>query len=156
MVFYANNGTVRNSDAALATGWLGPSVTPLTNVNSAFRLYEVDTGNFNVYEAYTFFSNVSEYPSLRNKGPIFQLEYSTREKYGAAAGWDEGAPLNATFWHRLTEAMEKDRELVTLQNYLQGRKSVKSPICDTTECQEAKICYMRSGSAALGYRCPQG
>lgn len=137
-------------------GWLGPSVTHLTNVNSAFRLYEVDTGNFNVYEAYTFFSNVSEYSSLRNKGPTFQLEYSTRETYGLAAGWDKNAPLNATFRHRLTEAMEKDRELVTLHNYLQGRKSVKSPICDTPECQKAKICYMRSGSTALGYQCPQG
>jgi hypothetical protein len=37
-------------------GW--SSITPLENLNSGFRLYEVDTGDFNVYEAYTFYSNV--------------------------------------------------------------------------------------------------
>ncbi|KAJ5761179.1 hypothetical protein N7520_008335 [Penicillium odoratum] len=156
MVYYANNGTDRNADTALSTGWVGPSVTPMTNLNSGYRLYEVDTGDFNIYEAYTFFSNVSAYSALRETGPTFQPEYSTRDTYGAAAGWDKRDPLNATFWHRVTEAMETDLDLVTLQNALQGKLSVKSPVCDTAECQKAKICYMRSGSAGLGYECPQG
>ncbi|KAJ5540299.1 hypothetical protein N7513_008631 [Penicillium frequentans] len=156
MVYYANNGSIQNADTALSTGWVAPSVTPLTNLNSGFRLYEVDTGDFNIYEAYTFFSNVSEYSSLSETGPIFRPEYSTRDTYGPAAGWDKRAPLNATFWHRVTEAMETDMDLVTTQNALQGKLSVQSPICDTTACQNAKICYMRSGSAGLGYNCPQG
>lgn len=125
-------------------------------MNSGFRLYEVDTGDFNVYEAYTFFSNVSEYTTLRETGPTYRFEYSTRDTYGPAAGWDKDAPLNATFWHRVTEAMEKDISLVSLQTRLQGRLSVKSPVCDTEACQKAKICYMRSGSVALGRQCPQG
>lgn len=156
MIYYAKNGSVKNSKTALATGWIVPSVTPLTNLNGGFRLYEVDTGDFNVYEAYTFFSNVSDYPKLNSTGPIFQFEYSTRETYGPAAGWDKHAPLNATFWHRVTEAMEHDIHLVTRHNALQGKLSVKSPVCNTTACQHAKICYMRSGSAGLGYLCPQG
>lgn len=156
MVYYANNGTVQNVDNALATGWIMPSITPLTNLNSGFRLYEVDTGDFNIYEAYTFYSNVSEYPALEHKGPTFEIEYSTRDVYGLAAGWDEDAPLNATFWHRVTEAMEKDLGLVSLHNTYQGKQSVKSPSCTTTACQEAKVCYMRSGSVALGSQCPQG
>lgn len=156
MVYYANNGTVQNADNALTTGWIMPSITPLTNLNSGFRLYEVDTGDFNIYEAYTFYSNVSEYPALEHKGPTFEIEYSTRDAYGLAAGWDEDAPLNATFWHRVTEAMEKDLDLVSLHNNYQGKQSVKSPNCTTTACQEAKVCYMRSGSVALGSQCPQG
>lgn len=156
MVYYANNGTVQNADNALTTGWIMPSITPLTNLNSGFRLYEVDTGDFNIYEAYTFYSNVSEYPALEHKGPTFEIEYSTRDAYGLAAGWDEDAPLNATFWHRVTEAMEKDLDLVSLHNTYQGKQSVKSPNCTTTACQEAKVCYMRSGSVALGSQCPQG
>ncbi|KAE8354800.1 Metallo-dependent phosphatase-like protein [Aspergillus coremiiformis] len=156
MVYYANNGTVQNTDTALTTGWIGPSITPLTNLNSGFRLYEVDTGDFNIYEAYTFFSNVSDFSSLTETGPVYRFEYSTRDTYGPAAGWDQDAPLNATFWHRVTEAMEKDGDLVTLQNELQGRMSVKSPQCTSKECQKAKICYMRSGSVALGQQCPQG
>lgn len=54
MIYYANNATVQTSDTALMSGWIGPSVTPLTNLNSGFRMYEVDTGNFEVYEAYTW------------------------------------------------------------------------------------------------------
>ncbi|KAJ6146129.1 hypothetical protein N7497_008111 [Penicillium chrysogenum] len=156
MVYYANNGTMQDADNALTTGWIMPSITPLENLNSGFRLYEVDTGDFNVYEAYTFYSNVSDYPALEDTGPTFEIEYSTRDTYGPAAGWDEDAPLNATFWHRVTEAMEKDVELVSLHNTYQGKRSVKSPSCTTTACQKAKVCYMRSGSAALGKQCPQG
>ncbi|KAF9893907.1 hypothetical protein FE257_008878 [Aspergillus nanangensis] len=156
MIYYANNGTVQSADSALTTGWIMPSVTPLTNLNSAFRMYEVDTGDFNIYNAYTFFSNVSDFASLSETGPVYRFEYSTRDTYGAAAGWPEDAPLNATFWHRVTEAMESDGELVTLHNSLQGKSSVKSPACTTEECRAAKVCYMRSGSVALGRECIQG
>src|SRR6266478_5930233 len=86
MIYYANNGTVQSADTALTTGWIMPSVTPLTNLNSAFRMYEVDTGDFNIYEAYTFFSNVSSYPSLEETGATYSFEYSTRDTYGPAAG----------------------------------------------------------------------
>ncbi|GFF32961.1 sphingomyelin phosphodiesterase 2 [Aspergillus udagawae] len=156
MIYYANNGTLQSADTALTTGWIMPSITPLTNLNSGFRMYEVDTGDFNIYEAYTFFSNVSDYPSLVEAGPTFQFEYSTRDTYGPAAGWEKNDPLNATFWHRVTEAMEKDIDLVSLHNTYQGKMSVKSPNCTNVECQEAKICYMRSGSVALGSQCPPG
>jgi hypothetical protein len=156
MIYFANNGTVQNADSALTTGWIGPSVTPLTNLNSGFRMYEVDTGDFNIYEAYTFFSNVSSFPSLSATGPTFSFEYSTRDTYGPAASWGSDDPLNATFWYHVTEAMEKDISLVTLQNKLQGKSSIRSPNCTNTACQKAKICYMRSGSAALGRQCPQG
>jgi hypothetical protein len=156
MLYYANNGTVQNAETALSTGWIMPSVTPLTNLNSGFRVYEVDTGDFNIYDAYTFYSNVSDFPALEKTGPTFEFEYSTRDTYGPAIGWGENEPLNATFWHRVTEAMEEDIELITLHNELQGKRSVKSPACTTAACQKAKICYMRSGSVALGSQCPQG
>ncbi|TKA22695.1 hypothetical protein B0A50_07788 [Salinomyces thailandicus] len=160
MIYYANNGTDQSLSTALNTGWIGPSVTPLTNVNSGFRLYEVDTGTFDIYEAYTFYSDVHSYPSLANSshGPTYQFEYSTREAYGPAAGWPEDAPLNATFWHAVTEAMEKDQsnDLVSKFNTYQGKTSVMSPNCTNDACAEAKVCYMRSGSVALGQACPQG
>jgi hypothetical protein len=156
MVYYANNGTVQNAANALSIGWIGPSVTPLTNLNSGFRVYEVDTGDFNIYEAYTFYSNVSSYSSLQNTGPTYSLEYSTRDTYAAQADWPATAPLNATFWHKVTEAMEKNLTLISLQNSYQGKLSTRSPNCTSVACQKAKICYMRSGSVALGSQCPQG
>jgi hypothetical protein len=110
MIYYANNGTVQNTNTALATGWIGPSITPLTNLNSGFRLYEVDTGDFNIYEAYTFYSNVSSFSALSTTGPTYSFEYSTRDTYGPGAAWPATAPLNATFWHKVTEG-KPDMEL---------------------------------------------
>ena len=156
MIYYANNGTVQNSSTALTSGWIGPSVTPLTNLNSGFRMYEVDTGNFEIYDAYTFYSDVNSYSTLNATGPTYKFEYSTREAYGPATNWPKDAPLNATFWHELTVAMESNHSLVTQFNTYQGKMSVRSPNCTSDACTEAKICYMRSGSVALGKQCPQG
>lgn len=155
MIYYANNGTVRSRSTAQTTGWIGPSLTPLTNLNSGFRMYEVDTGNFDIYEAYTFYADVNIFPQLNGSGPVFQFEYSTRDTYDTI-GWPADSPLNATFWHGVTEAMETNLTLVEVHNTLQGKKSVKSPNCNTSACQAAKICYMRSGSEPLGRQCPQG
>jgi hypothetical protein len=156
MIYYANNGTNQSAGSALTSGWIGPSVTPLTNLNSGFRLYEVDTGDFNIYDAWTFTSPVNSYPNLTSTGPTFSLEYSTRDAYGAGANWSANDPLNATFWHRVTEAMERNRTLVSLFNTYQGKSSVQSPNCTSDACAAAKVCYIRSGSVALGQSCPQG
>ncbi|OMP82605.1 Sphingomyelin phosphodiesterase 2 [Diplodia seriata] len=156
MIYYANNGTVRDAEHALTSGWIGPSVTPLTNLNSGFRLYEVDTGTFDITDAWTFVANVSAFPDLSATGPTYGLEYSTRDAYGPAADWPAEAPLNATFWHRVTEAMDANHTLVSIFNTYQGKGSVMTPNCTSDACAEAKICYMRSGSVALGSQCPQG
>lgn len=156
MIYYANNGTEQTSANALAVGWIGPSITPLTNLNSGYRMYEVDTGDFSIYDAYTFYSDVSSFPALDGglHGPVYEFEYSTRDAY--PIGWPEEAPLNATYWHAVTEAMLANHSLVTQFNTYQGKSSVQTPNCTNAACAEAKVCYMRSGSVALGTQCPQG
>ncbi|APA15981.1 hypothetical protein sscle_16g107510 [Sclerotinia sclerotiorum 1980 UF-70] len=156
MIYYTNNATVQNSSTALMSGWIGPSVTPLTNLNSGFRMYEIDTGTFDVMDAYTFYSDVNSYSNLNGTGPTYQFEYSTRATYGPSISWPEDAPLNATFWHQVTEAMEVNKTLVEVFNTYQGKSSVKSPNCTSDACAEAKVCYIRSGSAPIGRACPQG
>ncbi|CAK5280743.1 unnamed protein product, partial [Mycena citricolor] len=52
-IFYANNATNISAQTALTQSWIGPSITPLTNLNSGFRMYEVDSATFDVMEAYT-------------------------------------------------------------------------------------------------------
>lgn len=156
MIYYANNASDISSGKALTTGWIGPSITPLTNLNSGFRMYEVDVGNFDIYDAYTWYSNVSTFQTLDNAatGPVYRLEYSTRDTY--KIGWPVTSPLNATYWHAVTEAMENDINLVSTFNTYQGKSSVKTPNCTSAACAKAKVCYMRSGSVPLGVSCPQG
>ena len=156
MIYYANNGTVRNSANAQTSGWIGPSVTPLTNLNSGFRMYEVDTGSFDIYEAHTWYADVNSFSYLNTSttGPVYQFEYSTRDAYNIS--WPKHSPLDAKYWHAVTEAMETDRSLVSKFNTFEGKTSVKSPNCTNDACAQAKICYMRSGSAPLGRQCPRG
>jgi hypothetical protein len=159
-VFYANNGTAPSRASALATAWIGPSITPLTNLNSGFRLYAVDRASFSVHNAWTYFADVSSFPALSPAahGPVFRLEYSTRDAYPVAGGWPADAPLNATWWHAVTEAMEADASgaLLSRFNTFEGKSSVLSPACVTAGCRAAKVCYMRSGSSPLGRACPRG
>ncbi|EIW82649.1 Metallo-dependent phosphatase [Coniophora puteana RWD-64-598 SS2] len=160
MIYYTNNATVQSADTAINTGWIGPSVTPLTNLNSGFRVYEVDSGTFEVVDAYTWRSSVNDYPALDNQtevGPTYEFEYSTRDAYGTNITWGANDPLNGTWWHLVTEEFEKYPELVQQFTTYQGKGSPLSPNCTNAECAEAKICYMRSGSASIGQQnCIQG
>lgn len=157
-LYYANNGTVMNENTAVATTWVGGSVTPLAGLNSGFSMYEVDPETFDIMEAYTWYSNVSSYPELdrEGEGPEFKFEYSTRDVYGGGFDWPATAPLNATWWHKVSKEMETNPDLVTKFTLNQGRQSSLTQNCTSTECQEAKICYLRSGSPQIAARCPTG
>ena len=52
-------------------------------------------------------SDVNAFPQLDRQlaeGPAYEYEYSTREAYGGAVpGWGRDDPLNATWWHLVTE-----------------------------------------------------
>lgn len=117
MIYYANNGSDPSIANALTTGWIGPSVTPLTNLNSGFRMYEVDTGSFNVYEAYTWYSDVSSFPDLNTSstGPTFQFEYSTREVRLAlqrlAGNWNGNTDSESTFRPMISDGQRTLRSM---------------------------------------------
>ncbi|KAJ7721427.1 Metallo-dependent phosphatase [Mycena maculata] len=152
-IFYANNATNISAQDALTTSWIGPSITPGTNLNSGFRMYEVDSATFDIMDAYTWRADVNTFKELDSQiefGPTYAFEYSTRDTYGPSivGGWASSDPLNATFWHLVTEAMEANSSIVTTFNTLQGKGSVLTPAC-TGDCATAKICYLRSGSAAI-------
>lgn len=151
-IFYANNATNISAANAQTVAWIGPSVTPYTNYNAGFRVYEVDSGTFEVLDSYTWFSNVSSFPDLDGQtdfGPTFQFEYSARETYGASVpGWGPDDPLNATWWHLVTEAMELDPSLVSTFNLYQTKSYVDTAAC-TGDCVTEKICSIRSASASL-------
>ncbi|KAG6873835.1 hypothetical protein C0995_010447 [Termitomyces sp. Mi166 len=114
-IFYANNATIMSADTAQALAWhisqlkiqIGPSVTPITNLNSGFRVYEVDSATFEIMDAHTWKSDVSSYPDLDGQatfGPEYTYEYNTRETYGKTiTSWTANDPLNATWWHLVTE-----------------------------------------------------
>jgi len=158
-IFYANNATNISAITALATSWIGPSITPLTNLNSGFRVYEVDSATFDILDAHTWRSDVNSFPSLDGQtkfGSTYVYEYSTRAAYGSNITWGANDPLNATWWHLVTQQMESNPELAATFTDFQGKQSILTPSCNAA-CAKAKICYMRSGSSSIALQnCAKG
>lgn len=50
---------------------------------------------------------MNSFPELDSQlefGPTYEFEYSTRDTYGQnIPGWTDSDPLNATWWHLVTE-----------------------------------------------------
>lgn len=140
-------------------------------------MYQVDSKTFEVVGAQTYFANISN--SLEWTTPIWELEYDSRSAYSSsldAAGtepsqddrynsphdqripWPSGSPLNATFWHRVTESMLEDPDSSMSLLKLYNRYETKSSSAtihrgvDATS-PEQKVCFLRAGSGALGARC---
>ncbi|KZS89241.1 Metallo-dependent phosphatase [Sistotremastrum niveocremeum HHB9708] len=158
-IFYANNATNITVENALMTQWISPSITPLSNLNSGFRAYDVDPVTFNIIDAYTWFSNVTAFEAINNQtkgGAPFEFEYSAREAYGGGINWPTGAPLNATFWHHVTEQWEANPALVETFTAFQGKLSTQTRNCTSSACTTSKICYARSGSQPISALCPFG
>ncbi|WFD04555.1 hypothetical protein MOBT1_003266 [Malassezia obtusa] len=163
----------RKTEDAVAHAFLGPSLTPLTNVQPSLRIYEVDPETYEVMDYHQYFTPVSEFKNLTKNGPVWHELYTARHTYAnfsasQSAGkykggvnldngvWPESAPLNATFWAALTDEMEARPELVELHNMYESRNSPRTPACNDEKCHKAKVCYMRSGSASLGKACTKG
>ncbi|KAF7373118.1 Sphingomyelin phosphodiesterase [Mycena sanguinolenta] len=156
-IYYSNNGTNMSAETAQAVSWVNWAVNypSLTDLNSGFRMYEVDSNTFEIVDAYTWTSDVSSFPELDSQlefGPTYSLEYSTREAYGSAVpAWGQNDPLNATWWHLVTEAMETNSTLISFFNDFLTKKSPFNTPCNST-CEAARICYMRSGSSSIAFQ----
>lgn len=152
-----NDSTLRNTtdidySKPLTMGFIGPSITPLTGNNAGYQRLQVDTRTFSVMGYQTYFANVSE--SLTWDTPIWQFEYDARNTYNVGnVDWPATAPLNATFYDRVTSQMLQNNSLVETYNLLETKSSVVTKNCSSAACTSQKVCYIRSGSAALGLKC---
>lgn len=156
-----NGTTLRNTTLVdyskpLTMGFIAPSITPLTGNNAGYQLYQVDAKTFEVTGIQTYFANVSE--SLTWTTPVWQFEYDARKSYAPSypnGVWPTNAPLNATFWDGITQAMLMNQSIVEMYNLYETKSSVVTKKCTSKACGAQKVCYIRSGSAALGNACPQ-
>jgi len=146
------NTTAVDYSKPLAMGFIGPSVTPLTGNNAGWQLYQVDSKTFEIMGIQTYFANISEANSWTS--PVWKFEYDARTVYGNGS-WPKTAPLNATFWNQVAQRMLTDQTLVEEYNLYETKSSVVTKNCTSTACAQQKVCYIRSGSTALGNLCPQ-
>ncbi|KAF2736116.1 hypothetical protein EJ04DRAFT_562712 [Polyplosphaeria fusca] len=154
------NTTMVDYNKPLMVAHIGPSIVPLTNYNAGYQLLQIDAETFEVVNKQVYIANISE--SLTWTTPVWQIEYDARDVYAmhasnsGSAPWPEHAPLNATFWHAVSEAMLRNQTLVEVYNLYETKSSVMTKECSTQACARQKVCYIRSGSGALGKACGTG
>lgn len=147
------NTTLVDYSKPLSVGYIGPSITPLSGNNAGWVLLEVDAETFSIVNTQTYFANVSDANSWTT--PVWEFEYDTRQVYDPNNTVPANAPLDAPFWHGVTENMLANNTLVEVYNFLETKSSAVTKKCETKACAEQKVCYIRSGSTTLGNACPQ-
>ncbi|GAA6020607.1 hypothetical protein JCM10207_008685, partial [Rhodosporidiobolus poonsookiae] len=133
----------RTAESASGVAFIGGAVTP-TSGNPVFRVYDVDPDTYEIMDFTPFFANKS-LPTFQS-APTWAPYYSARHSYGGyfpSPGWPEEAPLNATFWHRVTEVFERDEEAFQLFNTRLSRGG-KVEDCSGPVCKNNTICMLRS------------
>ncbi|KAG6044204.1 hypothetical protein E4U39_003595 [Claviceps sp. Clav50 group G5] len=140
-----SNYVNRMQSNAFAVSYICPSLTP-TSGHPAFRLYDVDPETFAVLDATTYIADMDD-PSFQQSGPTWKKYYSAKEAYGHAVSppmTDPAAELSPSFWHNVTEAMEKNQ---TLFNQYMARKSRGWHADENCKdaCKKNEICALRTG-----------
>ncbi|XP_006463350.1 hypothetical protein AGABI2DRAFT_194192 [Agaricus bisporus var. bisporus H97] len=133
----------RIAENAISTSWICPSTTPRSG-NPAFKVYDVDPDTFEVMDARVFFSDVND--ASFQTAPQWTQYYSAREVYGAAipGGWPATTPLTPAFWHKVTEAFERDDNL--FKKYLEFKnRGINVETCAPGACKDQALCQLRAG-----------
>lgn len=105
----------------------------------------------------TYIANMSNSLSWQLDGPVWESEDDAREAYTKYVPWSKSSPLNATFWHIITERMldgsDAGSELWEMYKRYE-KKSSDSPAHWGGELGVGeKVCYIRSGNLEMGERC---
>ncbi|KAG0033538.1 hypothetical protein BGZ82_006079 [Podila clonocystis] len=140
----------KSAQNAISTAWIGPSVTPHTDLNPGFRVYKVDPKTWNVHDSLTYIADLRKAAQWDkdNTTPDWHLEYSAREAYGAYVPVNATEPLSASWWHGVTNAFEKNS--TAFQTYWShyNKQSPKMAACDgPSGCQREIICAARAGKS---------
>lgn len=134
----------RTHPNALAVSYICPSLTP-TSGQPSFRVYDVDPDTFAVLDAHTYIADMED-PAFQTSGPVWKKFYSAKETYGR---WidppmtDVRAELSPSFWHNVTNALDKNE---TLFDQYMSRKS-RGWKADTKcrgDCKKLEICGLRA------------
>lgn len=139
----------RDESHAMAISYICPSLTPTSGMPS-FRVYDVDPDTFAVLDATTYMADMDD-KDFQTKGPKWKKYYSAKEVYGGALSppvTDSKAELTPAFWHKVTEAFEKNQTLFDsyMSRKSRGWKGPDEKKCDD-DCKKAEICQLRAGRA---------
>ncbi|CCH45922.1 sphingomyelinase-like phosphodiesterase 3a [Wickerhamomyces ciferrii] len=140
-VLYAGNDVSdKKEEDALQNTWISQAITPLTTNNPSWRYYSVDKKTHSIMNAYNYYTKLNETFTNNSDEPQWEFEYNPRDSYGIE--WPETSPLNATFWHRVSESIYKSND--TRQTYINYMKRLSPyiPTCSETNQCDNTYCYV--------------
>ncbi|KAJ7717036.1 Metallo-dependent phosphatase-like protein [Mycena metata] len=137
-----SNYEARGADTAVNVAWIAPALTPRSG-NPAFRVYDVDPETYEIMDSKVYSADLKN-PEYQTK-PEWKLYYSARAEYGPLVDLAPTAPLDARFWHDVTEAFERNETAFQRYNTFLTRGGHVAP-CDAA-CKKAAICQMRAARA---------
>ncbi|KAI1342139.1 putative acid sphingomyelinase [Xylariaceae sp. FL0016] len=142
-ISYANYSDCAHSNA-LATSYIAPSLTP-TSGHPSFRVYKVDPVTYGVLDFTTYIANMSD--NSFNRSPNWIPYYSAKEAYGplVAATMTDATELTASFWHNVTEALERDEDAFADYRERRHRGWEEAVEKCEGECYKNEICKLRAG-----------
>ncbi|KAG0036990.1 hypothetical protein BGZ82_003318 [Podila clonocystis] len=141
----------KSAQNAIATAWIGPSVTPYTNLNPGFRVYKVDSKSWNVFDSLTYIADLNHAASWDAAGssPNWHLEYSARAAYGAYVPLNATAPLSSSWWHSVTTAFETTPAAFQKYWSYRGKSAGRIAACEPgSTCAAEMICDLRAGKSS--------
>ncbi|KZV71061.1 sphingomyelin phosphodiesterase [Peniophora sp. CONT] len=139
-----SNYNEQTSATADSIVYVGPALTP-TSGNPAFKIYDIDPDTYEVMDMRVYFTNISS--STFQTSPTWELYYSARDAYGplVAPPLPASAPLDAAFWHNVTEVFAANATAFAEYNERLSRGGQVSEC--TGDCQTNAICDMRAARA---------
>ncbi|GAA5900911.1 hypothetical protein JCM8208_007562 [Rhodotorula glutinis] len=132
----------RTADNANGIAFISGALTP-TSGNPVFRVYDIDPDTYEVMDFVPHYTNRSD-PQYQ-VDPVWQPYYSARDSYNSYLDppFPATAPLNGTFWHRVTEVFERNETVFQLFNERLSRGG-KIEDCSGPICRNNTICMLRS------------
>ncbi|KAF7325782.1 Sphingomyelin phosphodiesterase [Mycena kentingensis (nom. inval.)] len=137
---YAN----RQVATAMGVVWIAPALTPRSG-NPAFKVYDVDSDTYEIMDSKVYIADMAS-PKYQIE-PEWNLYYSARKEYGhlVSPTLAQDSPLDAKFWHAVTEAFEKNETAFGRYNELMTRGAHVREC--KGECKKEAICQMRAARA---------
>ncbi|EJU03163.1 sphingomyelin phosphodiesterase [Dacryopinax primogenitus] len=143
-LFYAND--TKTISSAIGVNWIGPSVTPFTQLNPGWRAYTVDPQTFEILDSRTFVTDLSLASELDEKGtePVWEEAYGAREYF---PDWPGDSPLNATFWAEVVARMEREEAVFRKYFSRRGKGGPSGQVECDEQCKQQIIAGIRAGKS---------
>ncbi|KAI5956464.1 hypothetical protein KGF54_000939 [Candida jiufengensis] len=136
IIQYEGDGTDdKTLENAMNHALIGPSISPYTGVNPAWRYYSVDKESFTITNSFTYYTKLTDCTTNDGAEPNWDYAYSARDVYDPEQLWPQDWGLTTEFWHHVGERINNCPEINLLYQRLETRWSPYSFINNDSYCK---------------------